>query len=118
MKRKLPVDAQLLSCAQEELEVKKRLVDRMDRMNNQYVENMKQMTQNMEKLTESIAEGFSLLKSFLVMHQPYQPHPPYHSYNFQGSSHAFSQRMPSYPAQNNYGNSSPHSPYNVDWDEN
>ena len=77
MKRKLPVNAQLLRCAQEKLEVK-RLVDRMDQMDNQYVENMKQMTQNTEKLTESIAEGFSLLKNFLVMHQPYQAHPLYH----------------------------------------
>ena len=58
LKRKLLIDAQLLKCAQEELEVKKRLVDRMDQMDNQYVENMKQMTQNMEKLTKSIAEKF------------------------------------------------------------
>ena len=35
MKRKLSVDAQLLSCAQEELGIKKKLVEQMDTFEKQ-----------------------------------------------------------------------------------
>ena len=35
MKRKLSVDAQLLSCAQEELAIKKKLVEQMDTFEKQ-----------------------------------------------------------------------------------
>jgi hypothetical protein len=41
MKRKLPVDVQLLGCAQEELTIKKRLVEQVDRMNQRYAKNMR-----------------------------------------------------------------------------
>jgi len=103
LKRKLPVDVQLLKCAEEELQVKKRLVDRMGQVDKQYAENMAKMTQNMEKLTESISEGFSLLKTFLMFQQPSSMFPsqgPYPSY-VPGSPHVFSPRIPGYPSTSN-----------------
>ena len=44
------MDAQILGCAQEELAIKKRLVDQVDRMDQRYAENMEKMSQNMENL--------------------------------------------------------------------
>lgn len=46
------------------------LVEQIDQMDKQFAQNMAEMSQNMEKLTSSIA-GFSLLKS--IMLQPPGP---------------------------------------------
>ena len=72
MKRKLPVDTQLLACAREELAIKKRLVDQMDSFEKQYSDNMTKLSTNMEKLSNSITEGFSMLKHLIA-----PPHPSY-----------------------------------------
>lgn len=48
LKRKLPVDTQILSCAQEELQIKRQIVDKMDKMDEKYAENMERMSNNME----------------------------------------------------------------------
>ncbi len=92
MKRKLPVDTQLLSCAQEELSIKRRLVEQMEKIDKKYTDNIERMTSNMEKLTQSIGSGFELMKQMMAYQQPppnmYQPppfnmcmqsspHPPY-----------------------------------------
>lgn len=80
MKRKLPVETQLLACAREELAIKKRLVDQMDSFEKEYSENMTKLSANMEKLSNSIAEGFSLLKHLIAPQQPsytYHQHPMY-----------------------------------------
>ena len=77
LKRKLPVDSQL---AKEEIEVKKRLLDQMDRMDTQYSENMSKLSANMDRLTNSIADGFALLRGLLLPQQPAyhsQQHPMY-----------------------------------------
>ena len=105
MKRKLPVDSQLLGCAQEELKIKRQLVERMDKMDQKYAESIERMSNNVEKLTESIADGFELLKQ-LMCPQPSGPPPHvYHhqpmfnpsAYNvMQGSTHAFNTGMSSY----------------------
>ena len=52
----------ILGCAQEELAIKKRLLEEVDKMDHRYAENMEKMSQNMEKLANSIADGFALLK--------------------------------------------------------
>ena len=77
MKQKLPVDAQLLSCAHKELAIKK-LVEQMDTFEKQYSESMTKLSDNMEKLTNSISEGFSVLKHFMI---PLPPAP----YAYQGN---------------------------------
>lgn len=76
LKRKLPVDAQLLSCAQEELSIKRRLMEQMEGMEKQYSENMSRLSTNMEKLTDSISSGFSMLQHMLAGQQPMYPYPP------------------------------------------
>ncbi|CAH3149253.1 unnamed protein product, partial [Porites evermanni] len=58
LKRKLPVDNQLLNVSQEELKIKKQLLERMDNMDKAHLNHMEKLTNNMEKLTGSISEGF------------------------------------------------------------
>ena len=95
MKRNLPVDTQLLGCAQEELKIKKRLVEQMDQ---KYAESMEKLPVNMEKLTESIADGFALLKQVMMYQQPspgmYHPQPAFNPY----MQSSYNSRMPSYPS--------------------
>ena len=58
MKRKLPVDAQQLSCAQEELAIKRKLVEQMDTFEKKYSETMTTLSSHMDKLANSISDGF------------------------------------------------------------
>ena len=77
LKRKLPMDSQLVDCAKEDIAVKKRLLDQMDRMDQQYSDNMSKLSSTMDRLTDSIADGFSLLRGLLLPQQsvfpPQQP---------------------------------------------
>ena len=100
MKRKLPVDAQMLGCAQEELAIKKRLMEQVDKMDHRYAENMEKMSQNMEKLTNSIADGFALLKQLMT----YPQQPTMYAYNpyMQGSPNSFA---PGYPPPSGHSHS-------------
>ena len=120
MKRKLPIDTQLLGCVQEELQIKKRIVERMEKMDEKYTENMERMSNNMErmsnnveKLTQSIADGFALLKQVMLYQQPAPPSmyhtPPFNPY-MQGSAQSYNSRMPSYPSSNHNSSSVSSSP--------
>ena len=87
LKRKLPVDSQLVGFAKEDLEVKRRLLDQMQKMDTQHVNNMAKLSTNMDRLTDSIADGFSLLRGLLLQQPPmYQPpqqqmYPSQHMYH-------------------------------------
>ena len=59
LKRKLPGESQFLNLAQEELTIKKQLIEKMNAMDNEYSQNMNRLTSNMEKLSSSIADGFA-----------------------------------------------------------
>ena len=89
MKWKLPVDAQLLSYAQEELPIKRKLVEQMDTFEKKYSETMTTLSSNMDKLANSISDEFSLLKHSLMTPQPpapyYQTHQFPQMYNHQSS---------------------------------
>ena len=81
LKRKIPMDKQLLDHAKEELQVKKMLIDHMDKVDKDHSETMAKLSSNMEKLTDSIADGFSLLRNLLTPQPPQSQHniyPPYH----------------------------------------
>ncbi len=43
MKQKLPVDSQMLGCAQEELAIKRQQVEQVDKMDQRYAETMDKM---------------------------------------------------------------------------
>ena len=103
--RKVAMDAQMLSCAQEELAVKKRLVEQIEQMDKQYADNMAKMSKSMEAFSGSIAEGFSLLKTAML--QPaYPPVPPSH-YPHQFSHYSSFPSSSSYPGPSAGTNSCP-----------
>ena len=59
LKRKLPLESQL-SISQEELQIKKQMLQRMYTMDKAYSNSMEKLTSSMEKLTGSISDGFAL----------------------------------------------------------
>ena len=63
LKRKLPNDSQLVTCAQEELKMKKKMLERMEVTDKQHAEYMNKMFANMERLTNSIADGFWFIET-------------------------------------------------------
>ena len=65
LKRKISTDIQLLECAKEEIKIKRQLLDQMEKVDSDYKENITLLTKNVEKLTDSIAEGFSMFRNVL-----------------------------------------------------
>jgi hypothetical protein len=55
LKRKLPADAQLLECAQEDLQVKKSLVTLMEKVDDMFMAGMTQMSSNMAQLSSAVS---------------------------------------------------------------
>jgi len=53
----------------------------MEEMDKQYTETMTRLSSNMEKLTNSIADGFALLKNTLYCPPPPSMYPPSGGYN-------------------------------------
>ena len=90
MKRKLPVDAQLLHCAKEQLEMKK-CVEQMDRMGQKHNDNMASLSSNLKELTNSITEGFSLLQNILVpqpgMYPTYPQAAMFNAHHYSDATH-------------------------------
>ena len=80
LKRSIPLDSQLLDCAKQDIEIKKRIIDQIDKMDKEYCDNMKSLLANMDKLTNSIADGFSLLRNLMT---PQQQPPQHHQQNHQ-----------------------------------
>ena len=69
-KRKLSKDGQLLEYAKKKkIEMKKRLVNHIEIMEEHYQDNMAKMSANMEKLSFNIGAGFSILQGLLVPQQ-------------------------------------------------
>ena len=102
----------MLQCAQEELSVKKRMIEQIHQMDRQYAENMSKMSQNIEKLANTVEEGFSLLKAFMFqpprsLYQPQLRYPQYYP-----GSHS-SQNPPSFSASSSGSNLCPQSPYGM-----
>ena len=65
LKRKLSTDSQLLTIAQEEMQMKKRLFDKMDRMDQEHSQHMVRLSTSMEQLTGTIADGFAMLREMI-----------------------------------------------------
>ena len=65
LKRKLSTDSQLLTIAQEEMQMKRRLLDKMDCMDKEHSQQMARLNTSMEQLTGSIADGFAMLREMM-----------------------------------------------------
>ena len=69
LKRKLSKYGQLLEYTKEDIEMKKRLMNHIEKIEEHYQDNMAKMSTNMEKLSYSIGAGFSILPGLLVPQQ-------------------------------------------------
>ena len=88
LKRKPRSDSQLLICAQEELKIKKQMLERMEATDKEHSEYMKKMFCNMERLTSSMADGFALLRQVMLPQPAYTTGP-------RNTPHYFHQNPPS-----------------------
>lgn len=66
LKRKLPLDTRLRSVEQEELAIKKQLLEKMNDMDTEYSNHMGRLNTSMKKLAGSIAEGFALMRQVMT----------------------------------------------------
>ncbi len=82
LKRKLSIDNQLLICAQEDSQVKRQLLDKLDNMDKKCTENMDRVSFNIEKLTNCITDFFTAYQKSRMPHfqqqPPMSPGLPYH----------------------------------------
>lgn len=81
-KRKLPAEAQWLNAIEDDRNVKKKLVEIMETSEKQASENFSRITNTLDRLTSSIADGFALLRQ--VVQQPQPPPPPHYNIPFEG----------------------------------
>nr|XP_055075109.1 uncharacterized protein LOC129454573 [Misgurnus anguillicaudatus] len=88
LKRKLPAETQLLHAAEEDIKMKKRILDMMETSEKQASENFRKLSTSLDSLTSSIADGFSLLRQVIM--QPPQPFnmSPYQSMGPYGNVYA------------------------------
>jgi hypothetical protein len=60
-KRKLPMEAQVMDCMKDDLEIKKRIIEQMERSDEEHSKLMTNMAEHMEKLTSSISSEYCIL---------------------------------------------------------
>ena len=60
--------------SQKELNIKKQLLEKMDNMDKAHLNHMEKLTNNIEKLTGSISEGFAMLRQTMCQAPGMQPH--------------------------------------------
>ena len=120
LKRKVSLNSQLLHCAQEELQTKKQLLEKIDAMDKQYADSMKVLSSNIEKLTNCITAVFTDPQYHMMPPAPHMPtaphlspapHMPHNGSHYQGmgyhpqQQHDYSnQSMPSFSQQLGFDN--------------
>ena len=62
MKRKLPAEKQYSANTQEDIAFKKKLVSMLEETEKEHAQSLQKLSDNIEKLTNSIADGFTLLR--------------------------------------------------------
>ncbi|XP_056281077.1 uncharacterized protein LOC130200650 [Pseudoliparis swirei] len=80
LKRKLPAETQWLNAIEEDKGVKKKLIEMIETSEKQASDNFSRITDTLDRLTTSIADGFNLLRQ--VVHTP--PPPPHYNMPFDG----------------------------------
>ncbi|XP_062381081.1 uncharacterized protein LOC134069200 [Sardina pilchardus] len=86
LKRKLPFEEQANAIAREELQLKRQVMQRMEETEKEFSDNMSRLTGSVERLTNSIAEGFAMMRQSMFQ-QPPSHYPLYHQMNSQPYGH-------------------------------
>ena len=63
--RKISSENELIILAREEMQMKKRMLEKIDEMDQEHSQHLARLTTSMEQLTGSIADGFAMLKSMM-----------------------------------------------------
>ena len=66
LKRWASTDAQLLSLAQEEMQLKRKFVGDMARMDEDHKKTMQVLTENVTKMTDTFTAGFAMLQQLVI----------------------------------------------------
>ena len=78
MKQKVSADSQILCFAEKELQLKERMMDRLDMMSKDHRDTMSALTNNLKSLSDTMTSAFTLLQQSLVHpNQPPQYYSPY-----------------------------------------
>ena len=99
LKRKASIESQTLALAQEDLQMKKKLFDRMAQVDNDHSKTMESLNSNMARMTESISSGFSMLQTLLAP-QPAMPLSQHTHLYTHAQGYATPHTMRSQPRQN------------------
>ena len=77
MKKKVPADAQMLTFAKEEYELRRKMVKSMEKMEEEHSSTMKELSTSLKTLSDSVASAFSALNQVLLrppaIQQPFAP---------------------------------------------
>ena len=79
MKRQLPAEKQYSANTQEDSAFKKKLVSMLEETEKEHAQSLQKLSDNIEKLTNSIADGFTLLRQSIYRQHSFamDPMPPY-----------------------------------------
>ena len=81
LKKKMPADTQLVHFAEEELLIKKQMMERFESVSKDHKDTMNQLTSNLKTLSDSVTNAFSVLQQILLhprpgpIQQPFQYQP-------------------------------------------
>ena len=78
LKRKLPVDSQLLAVAKEDIALKKKCLEQSEQSQKALSDSLSAMSANMQTLTSTISQGFNLLGRLLIPDTSLLPPPSHH----------------------------------------
>ena len=93
MNKRLPPDSQITGIAKEELELKKRMVEQIDRMDKVHQDHLKHLSAGMDKINTAIESFASILRSMI----PQQPQFYHHMAQHPTPMHPMPQPAPMHP---------------------
>ena len=70
LKKKMPADTQLVHFAEEELLIKKQMMERFESVSKDHKDTMNQLTSNLKTLSDSVTNAFSVLQQILLHPRP------------------------------------------------
>ena len=75
MRKKLPQDAQLIAIATEELELKRKMLQQMEKMDEQHHSEMSKLVSGLDKISNSVAAFSAVMGSMISQRPHFYPNP-------------------------------------------
>ena len=74
MKKKVSADTQMMTYAAEELEIKRKMMEKMDLLGNEHRQTMSELASSLKTLSDSVSNAFSAL-NLVLLRQSYHQQP-------------------------------------------